>query len=295
VVALGNLLVDDLVFNDGSTRMGEAGGAVLHFALAGRLWPWQVGVVSIKGTDYPEWAFAALRERGVDVAGVRELEGPGLRSWLLYEDCRRQVVHRLDRPTHADVSPGPAAIPGAWCDAPCLHLAPMPLSVQEAVTAAFPPRPGRLVSLDPFVPLRPDTLSAWRELLQRVDVLFLSEDELQLGGPLDDPRTALCDLVGERPWLVLLKRGARGGLAWDVRGDRLVPWPARASTVVDATGAGDAFAAGVLQGLLQGQPLERALARGVTTASFALEDWGPRGLLRASPDQSERRLREWFG
>ena len=38
VVLLGNLLVDDIVLRDGSTLMGEPGGAVLHAALAAALW-----------------------------------------------------------------------------------------------------------------------------------------------------------------------------------------------------------------------------------------------------------------
>ena len=34
LVIAGNLLVDDLVFQSGQTRMGEPGGAVLYAALA---------------------------------------------------------------------------------------------------------------------------------------------------------------------------------------------------------------------------------------------------------------------
>jgi 2-dehydro-3-deoxygluconokinase len=64
---------------------------------------------------------------------------------------------------------------------------------------------------------------------------------------------------------------------------------------VDPTGAGDAFAAGVLAGILRGDPLARALRRGVVSASFALEDWGCAGLLHATAEQAQSRLREWFG
>jgi 2-dehydro-3-deoxygluconokinase len=71
-------------------------------------------------------------------------------------------------------------------------------------------------------------------------------------------------------------------------------WPARAARVVDPTGAGDAFASGVLAGLLRGDDLPRALRRGVVSASFALEEWGCAGLLRATPAQAEARLAEWF-
>lgn len=290
LVALGNLLVDDMVFGDGRLRMAEPGGAILYLALGSRLWETPVGVASVAGADYPGWAIEALAARGVALDGLRRIAGPGLRTWLLYEDRLRQVVHRLDRPSHADVSPRPAELPPRWRAARAFHLAPMPFAVQAELVDDLAAS-GGLLSLDPYLPLRKDTLDAWRGLLARVDVCFLSEDELQLElGPLDEAARSLA--TGRLRYL-FFKRAAAGGAAYDVRAQRLVPWSARATRVVDATGAGDVFAAGVLTGLLRGEPLERAIARGVVGAGFALEDWGPRGLLAATPGDAEARLREW--
>jgi len=53
LVLMGNLLVDDIVLHDGTTMMGEPGGAILHAALAVRLWGTRVGLVSVAGDDYP--------------------------------------------------------------------------------------------------------------------------------------------------------------------------------------------------------------------------------------------------
>jgi hypothetical protein len=53
LVLLGNLLVDDLVFPDGSTSMGQPGGAIMYGALGAALWGTRVGCVSLVGTDYP--------------------------------------------------------------------------------------------------------------------------------------------------------------------------------------------------------------------------------------------------
>jgi hypothetical protein len=74
LVVLGNLLVDDIVFEDGRTRMAEAGGAVLHAAAAGALWV-RVGVASVRGPDYPRGALDALAARsGTLLALSREIE-----------------------------------------------------------------------------------------------------------------------------------------------------------------------------------------------------------------------------
>jgi sugar/nucleoside kinase (ribokinase family) len=292
LVVLGNLLVDDMVFPDGRTRMQEPGGATLYSALGASLWGLRAGVASVRGDDYPDWALAALRERGVDLAGVRPLGGPGVRTWLLYEGERRQVIHRLDRPSHADVSPTAAALPEAWRRARALHLAPMPFAVQRELVDALSGIPGAFLSLDPYRLLTPDSVEDWRGVISRVDAFFLSEDEMEIGSR-EDAGPALRSLAGGRLRFVFFKRGAAGGLLYDARDDRLIEWAPRTAGVVDPTGAGDAFAAGFLAGWLADDPLESALARGVVTASFAIEDWGSAGLLRASPAAAAARLAEW--
>ena len=62
LVLLGNLLVDDIVYADGSSRMGQAGGAMLYSSLAAVLWDMPTGCVSVQGDDYPESMRAALRD-----------------------------------------------------------------------------------------------------------------------------------------------------------------------------------------------------------------------------------------
>jgi sugar/nucleoside kinase (ribokinase family) len=290
LVVLGNLLVDDVVLPDGRTRMAEPGGAVLYVALGAALWGLRVGIVSIRGDEYPAQAIDTLAARGIALEGVAPLGRPGLRTWLLYEGARRRIVHRLDGPTHAEMSPAPEAVPSAWRSARAFHLAPMPFGVQQALVAALPSDAGRLLSLDPYVFLQADTLAEWRELLPRVDALFLSEDEMELQGP-----DALRGLAGGRLKTVVFKQGAEGGTLFDATADRLVHWTPRAAAVVDPTGAGDVFAAGVLAGWLRGESHERAIERGIVGASFAIEDWGPAGIFRATPEAAESRRREWFG
>lgn len=288
LVVLGNLLVDDIVFEDGRTRMAEAGGAVLHAAAAGALWV-RVGVASVRGPDYPEDALAALRARGVDLSAVEELPR-GVRTWLLYEGERRRLIHRLDVPTHTEASP--ASVPAAWRDARAFHLAPMPLAVQRSLVAQLADARG-IVSVDPHEPLTPESLDAWRPVIAGADVLWLGREEVDLGRE-DDPLPTLRALARGRLRYVLWKRGARGGWLYDVAADALRPWEARADTVADPTGAGDAFAAGFVAGLLYGDEAERALERALVSASFAMAGWGARALLATRPADAERRLAEWF-
>ncbi len=295
LVIAGNLLVDDIVFPDGRTLMGEPGGAALYASLGARLWGASVGVASVAGDDYPIAALDALAARGVDLSGVRRLEGPGLRTWLLYEERARRVIHRLGAPGHEEVSPRPHDLLPHYLEARAFHLAPMPFEIQAALVAALSPRRDSALSLDPHQPIRDDNLAAWRGVLAQVDALFVSEDDLRLTGAADDPRGALRSIATGRLRFVAFKRGGRGGILYDARGRAFHEWPPVPRLSGDPTGAGDAFAGGFLAAMAAGKPLEVALDQGMVSASFALEDWGARGLLAATRDEAERRLREWLG
>jgi 2-dehydro-3-deoxygluconokinase len=91
-----------------------------------------------------------------------------------------------------------------------------------------------------------------RELASAADVLLCSEEEADLLFGTADP-AALAAAAGHRPGrLVAVKRGDRGagfclaGEVWEQPA-----WPLR--KVVEPTGAGDAFAAGLIAGLLEGR------------------------------------------
>ena len=295
IVLLGNLLVDDVVLADGTTRMGQPGGALLYGALGATLWESRPGLVSVLGNDYPAQVLEQLQQRGVDLTGVHQLERPGVRTWLLYEGQVRRLIHRLGRPTHEEVSPGPAHIPSDWRTARAFHLAPMPFDVQRALLTALRARGSAFVSIDPHRPVTEETLGEWRDALADADAFFPGEDELLLEGGHANPHQALPRLVNGRLRFVVFKRGANGGILYDAHDGRFYDWAARVAVVTDQTGAGDAFAVGFVLAHLDGDSIETSLQRAVVTASFAVAGWGPESLLSATRADADVRLREWYG
>jgi sugar/nucleoside kinase (ribokinase family) len=175
----------------------------------------------------------------------------------------------------------------------------MPIARQQQLAAglaararhAFTPR-SSFVSLDPHELLRDDNIAQWSDVLEHVDAFFPSEDEVRFSR---DAESSLRQVAGKRLRFVALKRGVRGGQLLDLHTGLAPEWTARAQRLVDATGAGDAFVGGFLSGFLAGDDLQRAIQQGVVAASFALEDWGGRGLLAATPAQALARWQEWFG
>jgi 2-dehydro-3-deoxygluconokinase len=104
-------------------------------------------------------------------------------------------------------------------------------------------------------------------LARRADIVFCGVDEAAaLWGcrDVDDVRRLLTG-----PDTVVVKQGPDGATAF--RGGRSWHQPALPVTVVDAVGAGDAFAAGYLDGVLSGAGFEDSLLRGVRLAREALQ------------------------
>jgi sugar/nucleoside kinase (ribokinase family) len=295
IVLLGNLLVDDVVLADGTTRMEQPGGALLYGALGATVWESRPGLVSVLGDDYPAEVLEKLQQRGVDLTGVHRLGRSGVRTWLLYEGPVRRLIHRLGCPTHEEVSPRPSLIPSEWSAARAFHLAPMPFDVQRALLRALCTHASAFVSIDPHQAVTEETLHEWREALAHVDAFLPGEDELLLEGVHVDPHRALPRLVNGRLRFVVFKRGAKGGILYDAHGDHFYSWDARAAAVVDQTGAGDAFGVGLVLAHLAGLPIEACLQRAVVTASFAVAGWGPEALLAATRAEAEARLRQWYG
>lgn len=86
--------------------------------------------------------------------------------------------------------------------------------------------------------------------------------------------------------LVILTLGAEGVLVMD--GEETLRIPSHAKEVVDTTGAGDAFWAGFMGGLLRGITVEEALFQGSYSAGYKL---GTMGAICELPDQEA--LQNW--
>ncbi|MDO8802348.1 PfkB family carbohydrate kinase [Phenylobacterium sp.] len=99
------------------------------------------------------------------------------------------------------------------------------------------------------------------------DVLVASMDDCD-AATLADPFAAGRAQVGERLSWMVLTRGGHGVTAHD--GRRVLRATPRLATVVDATGAGDCFAAGLLEALTAGADMQAALAHGCAWGTVAV-------------------------
>jgi sugar/nucleoside kinase (ribokinase family) len=132
-------------------------------------------------------------------------------------------------------------------------------------------RRGARCSLDPNWDPAETWDSGIAAAIAECDVFLPNETELVRVVGASDVDEALDALAG-RDLTVAVKRGADGGV-W-CRGGTRLRLPAPAVDVVDTTGAGDAFDAGLLCALLGGEPPERQLALAVACGSLATRALG---------------------
>ena len=115
----------------------------------------------------------------------------------------------------------------------------------------------------------------WLDLIEdRVDVVFANEAEVCALHSTDDLGEAR-DRTAEMARTVVITRGARGSVA--VQGPELAMVPAvEVAQVVDATGAGDLYAAGFLWGLCRSASLARCAELASLAAAEVISHVGAR-------------------
>jgi sugar/nucleoside kinase (ribokinase family) len=107
-----------------------------------------------------------------------------------------------------------------------------------------------------------------------IDILFANETEICSLNHNDDFEASVAATAAKVPLLVVTK-GAAGAIAIQdgVRSEVLAEPVTR---LVDTTGAGDLFAAGVLAGLSEGRPIADCLIMGAVCAAEVISHYGAR-------------------
>ena len=111
-------------------------------------------------------------------------------------------------------------------------------------------------------------------LIDDIDILLGNEEEVTMLFGASSYRGAL-EAAEETGLLVVITRGAQGATVLTARGPEEVP-PATVARVVDTTGAGDLFAAGLLYGLTHGMGPAESTQLGALCAGEVISHTGAR-------------------
>lgn len=147
------------------------------------------------------------------------------------------------------------------------------LALQRELVRSLPARCS--VSFAPGALLARRSLRVLRPIFKRTHVLFVNRRELELLTSTDDLASGTQRLLEAGPAIVVVTLGAEGSYVTDgTHAHRLEALCL--NRIVDTTGAGDAFAAGFLYGLIQKKKLAECARLGVQMARCALTKVGAR-------------------
>lgn len=300
------LIVDDLVFHDGTTRMAVLGGGgpqtLFGAGLARRSPPLTLGLVAgIGGNgDCPHECIEWLLDHGVDVRGLMPTpKMPTPRAWQITErDGRRTQVWRLDErrsdELYAMLRPAHSSWPENAQKTRCAHFGVNPSRPDVSLCAALRAAGCGLTSVEPFtvaaVPLADAEL---RALCGAADVFSPNEREarsLFVDGDSLSPTELVRRIAEAGADVVCLRRGERGAMVYDAGRNEGYECPSVALNVVDETGCGNAFCGAFAAALSRGEGIKEGLALGSAAASVMLEHVGvPSGGFEEYRDEAERR------
>ncbi|HEV3230677.1 MAG TPA: PfkB family carbohydrate kinase [Candidatus Dormibacteraeota bacterium] len=279
-----------------TVRDDVLGGAATHFSAAASLFA-PVRLVGVVGADFPMAELDFLRRRGVDLSGIEVAAGPSFRWRGRYHlDMDHRDTLDLQLGVFASFRP---TLPPAFRDSPVLFLANVDPEVQLHVLG----QAGgvRLVACDTIDHWINEKRERIDELFSRVDLVFLNEDEARLYADTPNLHVAAARILDRGCRAVCLKKGENGALAYlrDASGvTSLFACPAYPlESVVDPTGAGDAFAGGVLgylarHGDFNLHRFRQGVTYGTVMASFNVEAFGPASLERLTPADVQARAQQ---
>ncbi len=290
VLVVGDLITDVVAVLAGPPVTGSDSPAEIRFTGGGQAantaaWLGALGVpvtlVGAVGDDGPGRDRVAELERGgVDCAVTRVPDAPtGTVIVLATPEERTMVTER-----GANLRLTPEAVDAALAAAPDaghLHLSGYTLldagSRPAGLRALAAARErGLTVSVDAAsaAPLRRVGAAAFLTWVRGADLLLVNAEEATvLAGGLDP--AAQGRVLSASARRVVVKRGAAGAV-WVDRDATIAVEPARRMSVVDPTGAGDAFAAGLLDAWLTGASPEAALRRAGDLGASAVGQVGAR-------------------
>ncbi|HOA54092.1 MAG TPA: carbohydrate kinase family protein [Clostridiales bacterium] len=173
------------------------------------------------------------------------------------------------------------------------------------------------VSMVIIAPTEPAAMNKWCDELQRIGIPYLYDSGMQI--PRLEPEDLVKGILGARiaifneyeyemmhkksglsledilasVEIVVVTLGEKGSELWTNNEKVRVP-AARATRVIDPTGAGDAYRAGLLKGYFEGADLERMGRYASITSVYAVEHLGATEH-RYTMDEFYKRYKENFG
>lgn len=290
VLVVGSIALDTLTTPSGKAEE-TLGGSAVYFSLGSRPFD-AVRVVGVVGPDFPVLEKRFLEEKGIDLGGLQIGQGPTFRWEGVYgPDLGDARTIRTELGVFAGFAP---RLPDHYRSTPCVFLANIdPVLQLDVLQQVENPRWIAVDTMNLWIDRQKEAVL---DVFKRVQLVFVNASEaIQVSGESNLFRAGAW-ILEHGPEYVVIKRGACGVMV--LGGPTPFNLPAvPVEDVVDPTGAGDSFAAGML-GFLSGSErgldfdsIKMGLAYGSVIASFAVSGFGVEMMRNITREAIDERMR----
>lgn len=291
------LIVGSVAIDRVATPSAETGpvlgGAASYAAIAASYFA-PTRLVGVVGGDFPPRFLQRLRRHRIDLAGLRvDPEGKTFYWHGRYHEhfAGRDTVE-VQLNVFERFTP---TVPERYRDSAYVMLGAIQPSLQRRVIDQFPAKSRPFILADTFDlwihTAKPELL----ELLKRVDLFVINEDESLLLTGARDLTVAGAALRKLGPRAVIIKKGGHGSVLFHPDGYFAIPaFPV--SRFVDPTGAGDSYAGAIIgylasRGRSDFPSIRRAMAYATAVASLTVESFSVNRLSSAGRKTIDARFR----
>lgn len=293
LVIVGSIALDTIETPLGKVEEALGGSAVYGSLAASYFAP--TYIVGVVGDDYPARGIELLRAHKVNLDGLETRPGKTFRWSGTYRQWNQADTLSTDLNVFSDFSP---QLPPSCRCCRSLLLANIHPQLQLQV----------LDQIESYQWVACDTMNYWislcpellTEVIRRVDIVFINEDEIRQYSGLDNVFAAGRQLLGMGVKAVVIKRGEYGSVT--VLPDDLFfapAWPVE--QVQDPTGAGDSFAGGFMsylatQDQLSKNAIRNAVRFGTVLAAKNVSAFSVDGLVNLEFSELQHKvhqLRNW--
>ncbi len=293
VLIVGSVALDSVKTPSGTAERALGGAATYSSVAASFFSP--VKIVGVVGEDFPTEHIAFLESRGIDTEGLQVVPGGKTFHWAgTYEgDMNQANTLATELNVFQDFRP---ELPESYTSSEFVFLANIDPELQLKVLDQLPN--AKLTAMDTmnfWISGKPDAL---REVMSRVDVVFINDAELrQLTGTVNLTK-ASAQVHELGPKYVIVKKGEHGAVMYCDQSTCFSAASYPLDEVIDPTGAGDSFAGGFM-GYIATTPaltpdnLRKAVVYGSTLASFNVQDFSLNRFKRLTKPEIADRYEEF--
>jgi len=291
VIVYGSAAVDTIAVTDKLPGTGETlylsdvqdypGGSAANVSIAlGRLGIPVSFVGKVGGDAGGLLLVKEFQREGVDTSGiVIEPEQTTVKTFITIDQSGGKRIHVLGGDNVALSISSPDEVDWSKIEeAEIVYVGEVFTEVAELI-ASFARDRGKKVVYRPGLPLTALDAGKVRSILRNANVLILNHRGWEV---IKSSDSTPADLIKTGPEIVIVTKGAEGCETYTK--DETFTMPAYSVKVIDTTGAGDAFAAGLISALLESKGLRDCVDYALAVSAISVTKKGARTAL---PTRSE--------